>query len=355
MEVTAAGLCSRRAARNKANDGSADALVGRGTDGGVRRPDASAGRASNIEDGRSARGLLRVRVVPTQLHEVLVEMFHARPELARELLAACAGIELAEGPCETASIDLSQAVPSEYRADAVTVIRGAGGEPRVAVVIEIQLAVDRAKAWSWPVYVCALRARLRCPVVLFVLTRDPVAAWARQPIETGHPSFALAPIVVGLSEVPRITEPAVAAQAPELAVLSVFGHPEVSVAYAASVGLAGLPDLSDEARQLYLDLILTALPRHARGVLEAMMLKGYEYQSDFARRYVASGKEEALDDMRREALRIARERLGTLTLQQQDAISELRDVRTVAELIAGVAAAKDTRELDVLLARLTHG
>ena len=61
------------------------------------------------------------RAVPTQLHDVIVEMFRARPERARELLVACADVEVGHGLCEGASIYLSQSLPSEYRADAVTV------------------------------------------------------------------------------------------------------------------------------------------------------------------------------------------------------------------------------------------
>ena len=119
----------------------------------------------------------------------------------------------------------------------------------------MQLSNDREKAWTWPVYVTALRARLRCPVVLFVLARDEVATWARRSIELGHPGFALAPIVVGLSEVPRITEPAQAARAPELAVLSVLGHREPEV---GQVAIEGLRSLDEDSRKLYFDLILTA-------------------------------------------------------------------------------------------------
>ena len=48
---------------------------------------------------------------------------------------------------------------------------------------------------------------------------------------------------------------------------------------------------------LYLDLILSALPEAVRRAVEAWMPR-YEYQSDFARRYVAEGMAEGI----REAL-----------------------------------------------------
>jgi Pyruvate/2-oxoacid:ferredoxin oxidoreductase gamma subunit len=43
----------------------------------------------------------------------------------------------------------------------------------------------------------------------------------------------------------------------------------------------------------YADIVLAALPQAARQYLEALMRSGtYEYQSDFARRYVAEGRAE---------------------------------------------------------------
>jgi hypothetical protein len=48
-----------------------------------------------------------------------------------------------------------------------------------------------------------LRAKLDCPAVLLVVATDPrVAAWARLPIELGHPHFQLTPIVIELGDVP---------------------------------------------------------------------------------------------------------------------------------------------------------
>jgi hypothetical protein len=318
--------------------------------------------------------------VPSQLHEVIVEMFRTRPELARELLEACAGLRLAYGVWETASIDRSQAVPSEYRADAVTVMRDVNGKVRAAIIVEVQLAVDVDKAWTWPVHVSTLRARLRVPVILFVLARDEVAMWARRSIELGHPGFALAPIVVALSEVPRVTEPAVAARAPELAVLSVLGHREREVGYAAVEGCVGL---DEDSHKLYLDLILAALPEDEQRHLEAMMIKGYQYQSDFARRYFEEGRqlglqvgreegrEEGREQAREEAMRLAsaksaellcqkalemaRERLGTVTVEQEQWIRGLNEPQVVAELIAGVACVSEPAALDALLARLAAG
>lgn len=67
---------------------------------------------------------------------------------------------------------------------------------------------------------------------------------------------------------------------PELAVLSALAHPETEVALAALAAISGLPE--DQAR-LYFDVIMAALTPHDRKTLEARM-KGYVYQSEFARK-----------------------------------------------------------------------
>jgi hypothetical protein len=66
------------------------------------------------------------------------------------------------------------------------------------------------------------------------------------------------------------------------------GESEQGAAIAAAV-LPALGALDDERARFYGDLVLTSLNEAARRVLEAMM-KGYEYQSDFAKKYVAQGR-----------------------------------------------------------------
>ncbi|MFO0756065.1 MAG: hypothetical protein U0359_06220 [Byssovorax sp.] len=81
-----------------------------------------------------------------------------------------------------------------------------------------------------------------------------------------------------------------AAERPELAVLSAMAHGEGSMGEA--IGAAVLPavaGLDDERARFYTDLVLNSLNEAARKALETKM-KGYEYQSDFAKKYVAEGK-----------------------------------------------------------------
>jgi hypothetical protein len=225
-------------------------------------------------------------------HEILVELFRQRPALALELLQARKKLELHGVTAEQGSIDLSQVAPTEYRSDAVTIARNAHGTAIVAVITEVQLRVDADKRRSWPLYVAAARASLGCPVTLVVFAPRPaVARWARQPIELGHPDFCLRPIVFGCDQIPRIPNEAAARAAPELAVLSALAHRDLQ---AALLARAGLDTVSEDNKKLYWDVIIAALPALARRTLEARMIKGYEYQSDFARKYYSQGREEGL-------------------------------------------------------------
>ncbi len=87
-----------------------------------------------------------------------------------------------------------------------------------------------------------------------------------------------------------------AREAPELAVLSAMAHGRAKVgASVASAVLAAVTGLDDERVRLYVDLVLGSLSKSARVALEALMKSGnYEYQSEFARKYVAQGREEGL-------------------------------------------------------------
>jgi hypothetical protein len=64
--------------------------------------------------------------------------------------------------------------------------------------------------------------------------------------------------------------------------------------HGAAIAAAVLPvvaALGDDRARFYGDLVLDSLNEAARRALEAMM-KGYEYQSDFAKKYVAQGRAE---------------------------------------------------------------
>lgn len=243
--------------------------------------------------------------MPSALHEAVVEMFRNRPRLAAELLAGQLGLPLPvfeHARVETG--EFTDVSPAEFRADAVVVLTAAG-EPVQVVVVEVQLRRDPDKRWTWPVYLAALRARVRRPAVLLVVcTDDAVADWCATPIELGHPGARLTPLVLGPRQVPLVTDRGLAASAPELAVLSAIAHGSGPRAAAVVPALLGAFEAAaGRPSALYADLVMATLSEVARRHLEQLMALGtYEYQSEFARRYFGQGKDEGRSEGRAEAL-----------------------------------------------------
>jgi len=236
------------------------------------------------------------------LHEGLLLLFRNRPTLAPELLQDALGFSLPPySEARVESAELTEVVPTEYRADLVVLLLD--GKPIFAIVVEVQLARDEDKRKTWPLYLTSLRSRVGCPVALLVVAPDAaVARWCAQPIEVGHPGFVLQPLVMGPDAIPVVTDEQVARRDPELAVLSAMAHgrQEVGPVIAQTV-LATVGGLDAERLRLYVDLTLSSLREAARNSLEALMKSGnYEYQSEFARKYVAEGLEEGLQKGRQE-------------------------------------------------------
>ena len=286
-------------------------------------------------------------------------MFRNCGELAPMLLEACARIAFRHDRVDEASIDFSQVVSTEYRADATVVLRDGGEAPVAAIVVEVQLGVDPDKKYSWPVYVTTLRARLRCPVVLLVVSPSPsIAAWSRASIVLGHPGFALAPVVIQLADVPRMTDLADVLHVPELAVLSAMAHPELEVATVAVSAIQGLPE---EQARLYLDLIMAALPPSLRKLLLESHMQGYVYQSEFARKYYSQGLEEGLEQGREQGLEqglrtavlaLLTAKLDTVTDDHRAMVDAIHDRGVLTELVAVLACATHASEVHAKLAAL---
>ncbi|GAB3811926.1 hypothetical protein GCM10027605_52810 [Micromonospora zhanjiangensis] len=225
----------------------------------------------------------------------MIELFRHRPALAAELLAGPLGITVpAYQNVRLDSGDLPDLIPTEYRADSVITLTR-GDTSVLSVVIEIQLRPDQRKRRSWPVYLSTLHARSHCPAMLLVVCPDErTAGWCATPIDVGHPGWTLVPLVIGPQRIPTVTDPAEAADSPELAVLSALAHgthPDRDKIFQAL--LNGLGTMDQHQANLYTDAVLAALPQAARHHLEALMTSAtYEYQSDFARRYFYEGKAE---------------------------------------------------------------
>lgn len=232
--------------------------------------------------------------MPSMLHEALVDLFRARPELAAEVLSETLEVELPEyDSVKQESIDFTQIIPTEYRADLVVLLYK--NKPVLAMVVEVQLERDTDKRLSWPVYVTTLRARFDCQACLLVISPlRAIASWCAQKIEMGHKDFVLKPYVLGPDGIPVITEEDEARRSPEMAVMSTLAHGRGEQAYqVAAAALGAALGLDDERALFYTDLILHAVEQAVRQKLEALMRSGtYEYQSEFARKYFGQGKVE---------------------------------------------------------------
>jgi flagellar biosynthesis/type III secretory pathway protein FliH len=285
-------------------------------------------------------------------HEILVDLFKNRPSLAAEILVEVLGVSLpAYTEARIASADLTEIQPAEYRADAVVVLLDREVSVRV-IIVEVQLATDPRKRLSWPAYVTVSRAIHTCPAALLVVAPDPVVAeWCAEPIETGVPGFVLRPPVLRRTAIPVVTDTEEASRRPELGVLSAMAHGESE--QGATIAAAVLPavrGLDDDRARFYYDLVYNSMNDAARRALETMM-KGYEYQSDFAKKYVAQGHAEGLTEGLTKGLTegLSKGLTEGLTKGLTEGLSKGRTEATALNLLTvlrvrGIAVPDDVRE-----------
>ncbi|WP_231864603.1 hypothetical protein [Sorangium cellulosum] len=148
--------------------------------------------------------------------------------------------------------------------------------------------------------------------------------------------MTLTPLVLGPAGVPIVTDAEQARSAPEVVVLSAMAHGQGAAGEAIGVAfLAAAGGLDEERRAVYGDLVLSSLNAAARRMLEAMMKSGYEFQSEFARSYVARGVEKGRE-------------LGLLEAKAQAvlAVLDARGLEVPAEIRERVLASTDIAELD---------
>ncbi|HEY2400548.1 MAG TPA: DUF4351 domain-containing protein [Steroidobacteraceae bacterium] len=269
--------------------------------------------------------------MPSYLHELLLLLFRNRFGSAADLLRRLE-VELPDYDevCAESS-DLNNVRPAEYRADLVLFLMR-GSQKVLGIIVEVQLGRDEDKPYAWPAYIANLRARHRCPVCLLVITiEDVVARWAGSIIQLG-PGTLCKPWVVGPSNTPAVTELQQAQANVELAVLSAIEHGQSAdtalTARIASAAILASAAIDAERSKLYIDLLLISLPQNALEALETTMNSlGFEYQSDFARRYVAQGKAEGRVEIILMQLAL---RFGPLTEAIQTRVRGVQDAQLAA-------------------------
>jgi len=232
--------------------------------------------------------------IMSPLQEALLELFRSQPALVTELLSRLPLSLPAYDEVRIEETSLNELEPAECRADLVLSLRGE--RPALGIIVEAQLQQDTQKRYAWPLYVSGLRARLRCPVVLCVVTpKRSVARWAATPIRLGGGNQFQA-IVFGPAAIPAITDRERAEQLPELAVLSAIAHAKSldheRSAKIADAAIHACEQLSLERSVLYCDIVLSSLSETARKLLQTMDPAKYEFQSEIAKRWIAVGRAE---------------------------------------------------------------
>jgi hypothetical protein len=153
------------------------------------------------------------------------------------------------------------------------------------------------------------------------------------------------PYVLGPSCVPEIADEMQARDNPELAVLSAMAHGrDGDVERSTRIAVAAqnaVVCLDADRSKLYFDLILSSLSEAARQALNAMDIRKYEYQSDFARRYVAQGVEQGEALGRASVIaRLLTLRFGPLSAEVQSHLrsASIADLDEMAERVLVVGS-----------------
>jgi hypothetical protein len=286
---------------------------------------------------------------PSFTHDSLVELFANCPALAAQLVREVLRCEIpAFERAEVRRAELTQLVPTEYRADLVVVCHGQAG-PVYAFVVEVQLRPDEAKLYAWPLYAAAARARYRCPASVLVVTADAAAArWAAQPVETGV-GCRFVSLVLGPETIPEVTDADSAREQPELALLSVQAHGQGEhaepIAHAALAAIVGLPE---ERGKLYLEIIWHAVGQVLRQKLEATMMENYEYQSPWVKKWnrlQAEAEQAKAEGEAHTLVRIIEARGLALTEAQRAQIMACKDIPTLDGWADRVLAVTSVEEL----------
>lgn len=288
-----------------------------------------------------------VRGMASFEHDILVELVLNQPLLARDLLRACAGVDVGSASVEIGSPDLSQVAPTEFRADAALVFRDSEHQASAAVVVEVQRSKDPDKRWTWPLYVAALRARCRCPVTLLVIVPDlAVAQWARQRIELGHPQLALTPIVASIDNIPRVVSEEEARRVPELAVLSSIVHAEEAIVLATVAAVMQLPD--DKAKLYYEAVMLNVPGLVRRNTEKTMSERGFQPQLEYGKKLYKQGIDDGERKGREQMLSLIttllRERFSILDAAAEARLRDGTEDLSALVLAIGLAADKQAAQ-----------
>lgn len=255
-------------------------------------------------------------------HEVPLELIRDSPSLVTRFLS-----ELGVDPPKHTSLRVDSSALNETKVTehhcASVVLLLDGDKVVMAVIVEVQLRFEKDKVYDWFPYVANLWARRRCPTTLVVYAPDrKTARRYTAPIPIGHPGLTLTPLVIGPDAVPVITDPQVARESPELAVLSgaVHGDHQRDVLEAV---VHALNAIEPSKTVVYVEYVAKRLSEAAKRELETLMtMIEPERHSIVAVTNYAAGQAETLRKM---LLFTAEHRGFVLTAEMRAQIAECTD------------------------------
>ena len=156
------------------------------------------------------------------------------------------------------------------------------------------------------------------------------------------------PLVLGPDVIPVVTDASQARRAPELALLSVQAYGKTKAGFdVALAALTAAADLDDERAMLYCEWIQIAVSDSVRQKLEEeMRIQDYEFQSEFAKRYLSLGREEGRVAGRAESvLRILKVRKMEVSETQRSQILRCTDADLLDRWIERAVTVERTEEL----------
>ena len=291
--------------------------------------------------------------MPSSLHDAVIDLFRVQPELGPALMREVFGLSLPEGPVRVQDSALSKNNPATLYPDLVLVIDAKGR--RTTVVVEVQLRVDERKPVAWLCYLALLRQALGHDVIVLVVTLSARAErWAKRERDFGHPGLRFTPLVLGPDSIPGLSPEG----SPERRLLAALAHAEQALSAEQAEALLRTCGSLDEGRKIqYLDLVLERADPTTRALLEQLMIQNYEFKSDFAKRYIAIGREEGREKGREEGreegrgweassavLRVLSARGLSVSPSQRERVLACRDLPTLERWLVAAATVSDASE-----------
>ncbi len=246
--------------------------------------------------------------MPSIEHELPLDLIRNDPWFAVELLKEVRGEPLPEHTrvrCDAS--EATRTAPSQLITDSLVVCerpplpheKRTEPVPVLGIITEPQHTWDPRKSYSWPCYVANIRHRLKCPIVLLVLT--PTTALGRRystPIDLG--CGEIRPLVLALDTLRPVTDQSVAARHPVLTVLSLAANP-TDDKDALEALLVALKSLDTPESSLYFDYVFAAMSATALSSLEEIMtVRDYEFRTELIGRPFREGRAEGREKGRAE-------------------------------------------------------